>query len=153
MSLGLRIGSYLGAAICRAHVGVWQSIARVAAGAFAFETYLVHSLASAPNADKNSSRSWSFSAISWTPSINATYSGPSVFSSVQSNDRFAVFLLVGLRHLLSEFLYIAIGLCFDFVAADDCHDLLRVTLAHLGRAWALSLCEQRYGCDQQNSNN
>src|SRR5262249_2200307 len=29
-----------------------------------FETYLVHSLASAPNADKNSARSWSFSTMS-----------------------------------------------------------------------------------------
>jgi hypothetical protein len=36
ISLGLRIGSYLGVAICRGHVGVWRSIARVSAGAFEF---------------------------------------------------------------------------------------------------------------------
>ena len=47
-----------------------------------FETYLVHSLTSAPNADENSARSWSFSEMSSIPSTNATYSGPTVFSSV-----------------------------------------------------------------------
>jgi len=61
-----------------------------------------------------------------------------------------ILLFVGLRHLLSEFLYIAIGLSFDFVAADDCRDLLCVTLAHPG---VLSLYVRRQGGDQQNSDN
>src|SRR5262249_1249410 len=71
----------------------------------------------------------------------------------QSNDRFVVFLLVGLRHLLSEFMYIAIGLGFDFVAADDCHDLLCVTLVHLRRTRTLSLRVHRYDGRQQNGDN
>src|SRR5262249_41451137 len=44
-----------------------------------FEAYLVHSLTSAPNADKSSAKSGSFSSMSWIPFINATYSGPRVF--------------------------------------------------------------------------
>jgi hypothetical protein len=67
-------------------------------------------------------------------------------------DPFDVLLLVGLRHLLSEFLYIAIGLGFDFVAADDCHDLLCVTLGHLRGTTTLSLRVRRYGGNQQNGN-
>ena len=65
------------------------------------------------------------------------------------NDHFFVVLLVGLPDLLAEFHYFAIGLGFDFVAADDCYDLLCVTLAHFR---ILSLCVHRYGGDQQNSN-
>ena len=38
------------------------------------------------------------------------------------------------------------------VAADDCHDLLRVILAHLGGAPTLSLRIRRYSGDQQNGN-
>jgi hypothetical protein len=38
-------------------------------------------------------------------------------------DHFSVVLLVGLPDLLAEFHYFAIALGFDFVAADDCHDL------------------------------
>src|SRR5262245_42928612 len=65
-------------------------------------------------------------------------------------DLFAVFVLVGLHQLLSEFVYIAIGLGFDFVAADDCHGLLCVTLAY---PRVLSMCVHRHGGDHQNSNN
>jgi hypothetical protein len=56
--------------------------------------------------------------------VYAQAQNPRVSKGDQLVDLFAVFLLVGHRHLLSEFLYIAIGLDFDFVAADDCPDLL-----------------------------
>jgi hypothetical protein len=83
--------------------------------------------------------------MSGSPSTNATYSGPRAFSSVfnfqgQFLDRFVVLFRRGLFDLLTEFPYIAIGLCFGFVAADDCHDLLCVTRAH---PRALSMCVDR----------
>src|SRR4029450_4558897 len=65
-------------------------------------------------------------------------------------DRFAILLRGGFLDLLTEFLYSAVGLCFGFVAADYCHDLLCVTLAH---PRVLSMCVDRYGDEQQNSNN
>ena len=67
-------------------------------------------------------------------------------------DQFEISFLVGLLHLATEFLYIAIGLSLGLVAADDCHDILRVILAHLGGAPTLSLRVRRYGGDQQNGN-
>jgi len=121
-----------------------------------FETYLVHSLSSGPNIDKNSTPSLSFSGLMRSsPSISATYSGPRFFSSAsifleQLIEQFEVSLLVGSLHLLAEFLYIAIGLYFGFVAADDSHDLLGVIL---GYPRLLSLREYRHGGDQRNSNN
>src|SRR5262249_54708078 len=51
----------------RSSDAVRQDRMRAGAGGWClrvFETYLVHSLASAPNADKNSARSWSFSTMS-----------------------------------------------------------------------------------------
>src|SRR5262249_31497453 len=67
-------------------------------------------------------------------------------------DRFAVFLIVGLLDLLTEFDHIAIGLSLGFVAADDSDDLLRVTLGHRRRALLLSLSAYRHGADHQNDN-
>ena len=52
----------------------------------------------------------------------------------------------------SEFLHIAIGLGFGFVAADDCHDLLCVPFVHLRRTRTLSLRVHRYDGDRQNGN-
>ena len=67
-------------------------------------------------------------------------------------DQFEISFLVGLLHLATEFLYIAIGLSLGLVAADDCHDLLRVILAHLGGTPTLSVRIRRYSGDQQNGN-
>ena len=71
----------------------------------------------------------------------------------QLSDHFAVFFVVGLPDLLTEFHYFAIGFGLGFVAADDCHDPLCVTLAHPRHARALSLCAHGHGGDQQSSYN
>ena len=65
--------------------------------------------------------------------------------SEQFIDRFAVFLLVSFLDLLSEFLQIARGFGFDFVAADDCRDFLCLTLADARHTRTFSLCVHRYG--------
>jgi hypothetical protein len=81
-----------------------------------FATYLVHSLSSSPNIDIIFAPSLSCSgSMSPSPSMSSAYSGPRVSSSLsiffgQFIGRFAVVLLVGLLHLLTEFLYFAIGL-------------------------------------------
>ena len=72
--------------------------------------------------------------------------------SKQLIDQFEISFLLGLLHLATEFLYIAIGLSLGLVAADDCHDLLRVILAHLGGTPTLSVRIRRYSGDQQNGN-
>jgi hypothetical protein len=68
-------------------------------------------------------------------------------------DRFFVILPVGLIHLLTDFIYFAIGLGLGFIASDNCRNLLRVTLGHLRGTPTLSLRARRYGGNQQMATN
>src|SRR4029453_15991209 len=59
---------------------------------------------------------------------------------------------VGLIHLVTYFIYFAIGLSLGLIATDNFDHLLRVTLGHLGDIPSLSLRVRRYGGDQQDGN-
>jgi hypothetical protein len=63
---------------------------------------------------------------------------------------FFVILPVGLIHLVTYFIYFAIGLDLGFIAPDNFRNLLRVTC--LRGTPTLSLRVRRYGGDQQNGN-
>src|SRR5262245_64189160 len=89
-----------------------------------FETYFVHSLASAPKCKNKLRTEFVVFRDFLNPVDQGTIFGTESFFdcfnfSEQVIDPFSVFLLVSLLDLLSEFLQIAIGLDFDFVAADD----------------------------------
>jgi hypothetical protein len=59
-----------------------------------FETYFAHNLASAPNADKNSARSWSFSRLNQRVDVSGRVCFPSkspCISDLRRRFRFAVY--------------------------------------------------------------